>query len=84
MQGLTDTGLPDWKITLLVTMTLVVLAAAHAHSARQAWSEMRAKDLPTRWRKALSYMVRHEFHYAKRVPLLIAFVLVAAIVVVYL
>lgn len=84
MHGLEDSGLPEWKTTLLVTLTLVVIAAAHVHSARQAWSEMRARELPTRWRMALSYLARHEWHYAKRIPMLIAFVLVAIVVVVNL
>lgn len=81
MDGLADSGLPEWKVTLLVTLTLVVIAASHVHSARRAWSEMRAKDLPTRWRKTLSYLARHELHYAKQIPILVAFVVVAVIVV---
>jgi hypothetical protein len=84
MHGLQESGLPEWKQTVLVTITLIVIAAAHVHSARQAWSEMRQRELPTRWRRALSYVARHELHYAKRVPLLIFFVVVAVIVIVTL
>ena len=81
MEGLTNTGLPEWKVPLLVTLTLVVIAAAHVHSARQAWSEMRARGLPSRRRRAFSYVARHELHYPKRIPMLVAFVLVSAAVV---
>jgi hypothetical protein len=77
-------GLPDWKLTLLVTMTLMVVAAAHVHSARAAWREMRQKQLPTIGRQVLSYLVRHEKHYVKHVPMMIMFVLAAVVVVVEL
>ena len=81
MEGLTNTGLPEWKVLLLATLTLVVIAAARVHSARQAWSEMRWRALPSRWRRAFSYVARHELHYAKRIPMLLAFVLVSVLVV---
>jgi hypothetical protein len=81
MNGLKPTELLQWKVTLLVAMTLVVVVSAHWHSFRAASEEVRAKRLPTRWRQVLSYVVRHELHYAKQVPLLILFVVSSVLVV---
>ena len=77
-------GLPEWKTILLVSMTLIVIAASHVHSARAAWAEMRSKHLPSRWRQVISFVARHEYHYGKRVPLMIVFVIVSVAVVVQL
>jgi hypothetical protein len=84
MDAIAAAGIAPWKITLLVSLTLVVIGSAHVHSAREAWSEMRAKSLPTRWRQVLSFLARHEKNYARRMPMMIAFVLAALVVVVRL
>jgi hypothetical protein len=77
-------ALPEWKIALLMSMTLVVIASAHWHSFREAWAEMQARNLPTRWRQVLSYVARHELHYAKQVPLMVLFVLSSVVVFAHL
>lgn len=81
MSGLDPAELPRWKIALLVAMTMVVVASAHWHSFRAASDEVRAKRLPTRWRQVLSYVLRHELHYAKQVPLMVLFVVSSVVVV---
>ena len=81
MPAILAAGLPQWKVVLLFAMTLVVVASAHVHSFRSAWPEMRARNLPSAWRRALSYIVRHEVHYARQVPLMILFVASSVVVV---
>jgi hypothetical protein len=81
MDALVDSGLPMWKVATLVAMTLLVVGASHVHSAREAWAGMTAKGIDSRWRQVLSYLGRHEVAYAKRVPLLIFFVISATAVV---
>lgn len=81
MKPLADTGLAEWKVALLVFLTLIAIAAAHVHSAHQAWTEMRARALPSWWRRIFSYLARHELHYARRMPMNVAFVLVSVVVV---
>jgi hypothetical protein len=81
MLGLDTAGLPEWKVSLLLAMTLVVVASAHWHSFRAARREVRARDLPTGLRRILSYVARHELHYVKQVPLMIYFVASSVVVV---
>lgn len=81
MHGFETAGLPEWKVSLLVAMTLVVVASAHWHSFRAARREVKASELPTRWRRILSYLARHELHYVKQVPLMIFFVTSSAVVI---
>jgi hypothetical protein len=81
MHGFESAGLPEWKVTLLIGMTLVVVASAHWHSFRAARRDLTAKDLPTRWRRILSYLASHELHYLKQVPLMIFFVGSSVVVV---
>lgn len=81
MDALVNSGMPMWKTMLLVAMTLTVVIASHFHSAREAWTGMRAREIPSSWRRVLSYLGRHEVAYAKRVPMMIAFVIVSSAVV---
>ncbi len=81
MDALVNSGLPLWKIYLLVGMTLTVIAASHFHSAREAWTGMQARELVSRWRQVLSYLGRHEVAYAKRVPMMILFVITSTAVI---
>ncbi len=81
MDALAQYGLPTWKVAALFAMTFTVVAASHVHSAREAWAGMQATGIEARWRKVLSYLKRHEIAYAKRVPMLLAFVIVSTIVV---
>lgn len=73
--------LPTWKLMVLVAMTLTVVFAAHWHSAVAARREVAARDLPTRRQRWLSYLVRHQLHYMRQVPLMVFFVLSSVIVV---
>jgi hypothetical protein len=77
-------GLPEWTLILLTAMTVTVVTSAHWHSAAAAWAEVRARQFPSRWRRVLSYVLRHQFHYARRVPMLIVFVLASVVAVVCL
>lgn len=81
MDALVNSGMPMWKVALLISMTVTVVLASHFHSAREAWAGMQAREIPTRWRRVLSYLGRHEVAYAKRVPMMVAFVIVSSAVV---
>lgn len=81
MDSFETAQLPEWKIALLIATTTIVVASAHWHSFRAAKREVRAKNLPTRWRQVLSYVARHELHYAKQVPLMILFIVSSVVVV---
>lgn len=81
MDHLAQYGLPTWKVATLFAMTFIVVASSHVHSAREAWAGMQDAALPSTWRKVLSYLKRHELAYAKKVPMMLAFVIVSTIVV---
>jgi hypothetical protein len=81
MHELSSTVLPQWKVTLLVAMTLVVVGAAHYHSGCAALREMRDLQTAVRWRRVVSYLARHHLHYARRVPLMIFFVASSVVIV---
>jgi hypothetical protein len=78
------TELPEWKLILLTAMTVTIVLSAHWHSSVAARAEVRARYFPSRWRRFLSYVLRHQFHYARQVPLLILFVIASVVVVVWL
>lgn len=81
MHGFDTAGLPEWKVSLLLAMTLVVVMSAHWHSYCAARREVKARDLPTRLGRILSYVARHEIHYVKQVPLMMFFVAASVVVV---
>lgn len=76
-----EAELPAWKLLLLVTMTLTVVAAAHWHSFVAARREVSDRSLPTRRQRLLSYIMRHQLHYMRQVPLMVVFVIASVVVV---
>jgi hypothetical protein len=81
MTALAASGMAEWKLILLIAMTFIAIGAAHVHSARRAFADVRGRPDRPRWRTALAYLGRHEVYYAKQIPLLIFFVLCSVAVV---
>lgn len=79
---LTAAGLTPPQVWALYGLTIFAIAVAHVHSFREALAHMRRGTL--RW-PSLKFMgalaVQHELRYAKRVPMLLLFVLTLTAVV---
>ena len=74
-------ALPEWKVSLLTVMTIAVVLAAHWHSFRAARADLRAAKPERAWRRVLIYLLRHELHYLRQVPLLVFYVVASVFVV---